>query len=139
MLETLKVRGITQADKHYSVLISCPAPLNLLLLFLAPLLLSSPNPQRLNQTFLLVAYLPVLVAATALFIAGEIAMYPVVYFKMLFHKLTMVWVYSKSFRVSRAVKFANFILYGLHGPFTLTGNSAVDTYYFVRHLLRFEL
>jgi hypothetical protein len=51
----------------------------------------------------------------------------------------MVWVYSKSFRVSRADKFANFILYGLHGPFTLAANSAVDTYYFVRHLLRFEL
>jgi len=82
---------------------------------------------------------PLLVAATALFVAGEIAMYPFVYFKMLFHKLTMVWVYSKSFRVSRADKFANFILYGLHGPFTLAGNSAVDTYYFVRHLLQFEL
>jgi hypothetical protein len=44
MLETLKVRAITQADKNYSILISCPAPLNLLLFFVAPLLLSSQNP-----------------------------------------------------------------------------------------------
>ena len=74
-----------------------------------------------------------------LFVAGEICMYPFVYFKMLFHKLTMVWVYSKNFRVSRADKFANFILYALHGPFTLAGNSIIDTYFFVRHLLQTDL
>jgi len=139
MLETLKVRSITQADKNHSILISCPAPMNLILFFVGPGVMSSDNQQRLNQNLLLLAYTPVLLASTALFVLGEVAMYPFVYFKMLFHKLTMVWVYSKSFRVSRADKFANFIMYCMHGPFTLAGNSIIDTYFFVRHLLLIDL
>lgn len=66
-------------------------------------------------------------------------MWPFVYTKMLFHKLTMVWVYSKSYRVSRADKFANFIAFVMHGPFTVIGNSLVDTYFFVNHLLLIDL
>jgi len=41
MLECLKIRPQTQPDKRYSSLISIPAPLNVLLLLLAPFLLTS--------------------------------------------------------------------------------------------------
>ena len=62
-------------------------------------------------------------------------MWPLIYTKMVFHKLTMVWVYSKSFRVSRADKFMNFIKYVFLGPFITIGNSLVDTYFFVKHMI----
>jgi len=80
-------------------------------------------------------YLPILVATTAAFLIGEMIMWPIVYIKMTFHKLTMVWVYSKSFRVSRAHKFTFFILYAGFGFFINVGNTVVDTYYFIRHML----
>lgn len=41
IMETLKIRPQTQADKNYSALISLPPPLNTLLFFLAPFLMSS--------------------------------------------------------------------------------------------------
>ena len=44
MVETLRSRSTTQADKNYSVLISVPVPFNLLLIFVAPSLLLSKNP-----------------------------------------------------------------------------------------------
>lgn len=139
MIETLKVRSITQADKDYSILISCPAPLNFFLLFAAPCLLSSKNQSGLNQKLLLAAYSPILFTLVVIFFSAEMVMWPFVYTKMLFHKLTMVWVYSKSYRVSRADKFANFIAFVMHGPFTVIGNSLVDTYFFVKHLLLVDL
>ena len=66
-------------------------------------------------------------------------MWPFVYTKMVFHKLTMVWVYSKSWRISRADKFANFIAYCLFGPFATIANSFIDLVQFVRHMLRLDL
>ena len=45
MLEKLKIRPVTVADKEFSVLISLPAPLNVILLFLAPFLFVSRNPE----------------------------------------------------------------------------------------------
>ena len=44
-------------------------------------------------------------------------------------------VYSKSFRVSRADKFMNFVIWVATGPFILFATIFVDTYYFVQHLL----
>jgi hypothetical protein len=106
IIETLKLRSITQADKNYSILISMPVPLNFFLLFIGPAVVTSNNPQGLNEFWLKVTYAPILIINTICFIAGEICMWPFVYVKMFFHKLTMVWVYSKSYRVSRADKFA---------------------------------
>ena len=139
MIETLRVRPATQADKTYSVLISMPPPFNFLLFFLAPFVISSKNPQNINMTFLIIAYLPVLITVTLLFIIGEVIMWPFVYTKMVFHKLTMVWVYSKAFRVSRADKFAHFVYFAFFGPFITIGNSFIDLLFFLRHLMQFDL
>lgn len=140
MVETLKLRAVTQADKNYSLLISVPAPLNFFLFFAAPILLTNNvNPQKTNERLLFLFYIPILLVMTILFFIGEIIMWPLVYVKMIFHKLTMTWVYSKSFRVSRADKFMNFIVYVFIGPFVTIGNSFVDTYYFVRHMIQFDL
>lgn len=139
MIETLKVRPATQADKFYSVLISMPPPFGILLFFLAPFLISSSRPERLNMPFLIVAYLPVLVAVTSLFAIGEVLMWPFVYVKMVFHKLTMVWVYSKAFRVSRADKFGHFVYFVFFGPFITIGNSIIDLFFFLNHMMQFDL
>ncbi len=139
MLETLKIRPVTQADKKYSLLISLPPPFNVFLFFFAPFLLTSKQPEQLNQKLLLLAYMPVLLASVLVFLIGEIIMWPFVYSKMVFHKLTMVWLYSKSFRVSRADKFMNFIFYTFLGVFLIPGNTLIDLYFFIRHLVRYDL
>lgn len=83
--------------------------------------------------------MPVLLGSLLVFLIGEIIMWPFVYSKMVFHKLTMVWLYSKSFRVSRADKFMNFIFYTFTGVLLTPGNTIVDLYFFLRHLVRYDL
>jgi len=139
MIETLKLGSTTEADKNYSLLVSVPVPLNFFLIFLAPMVLTSKNPQPVNQKFLFITYIPVLIATTALFVAGEVLMWPFSYIKMVFHKLTMVWVYSKSYRVSRADKFIKFVFFIFGGVPIVIGNTLVDTYFMVRHMIRFDL
>lgn len=139
MIETLQIRSTTQADRKYSVLISIPPPLNVILLFFAPFLVSTTNPQKINERMLKVAYIPVLVFVTIVFGLGEMLMWPFVYIKIVFHKLTMVYVYSKSFRVSRADKFVHFLFFLFCGPVIIPGNSIIDLIYFVKHLTLKEL
>lgn len=81
------------------------------------------------------AYLPILVCSVAVFIAYNIALIPIAYLKLFFHKMIMIMVYSKSFRVSRADKFMYFVLFSALGLFILTINAIVDIYYFIKHLL----
>ena len=118
---------------------SLPPPLNFFLLFAAPYVISTTNQEKLNQRMLWIAYLPVLVCVTLLFALGEVVMWPFVYVKLIFHKLTMTWVYSKSFRVSRADKFSNFLFFFFAGPLIIASNSVVDVYFFVRHLTLLDL
>lgn len=86
-----------------------------------------------------IAYFPILLGSVALFMAGEIIMIPFVYMKMVFHKLTMVWAYSKSWRLTRATKFTNFIAYIVFGFLTAVGNAFIDLQFFIRHNLRYDL
>ena len=78
-------------------------------------------------------------SVTILFGLIELVMWPFVYVKLVFHKLTMVWVYSKSYRVSRADKFMSFVVFFFFGPFIVMSNSVIDLYYFLRHMMRFDL
>lgn len=58
---------------------------------------------------------------------------------MVFHKLTMVWVYSKTYRVSRADKFMRFIFFFAFGPIITVGNTFVDTYFFLQHCMKIDI
>ena len=51
----------------------------------------------------------------------------------------MVWVYSKSYRTSRADKFIKFIFFVFFGPVITIGNTIVDTYFMIRHMIKFDL
>lgn len=139
MIETLKVRSVMQADKEYSALISLPPPLNGLLFFLAPFLMTSKNPEMINKAILWVTYLPLLVLTFGVFMAYNLALIPVTYVKMFFHKMIMIFVYSKSYRVSRADKFMLWIMFIVIGPFRLMANFLVDMVAFVKHSTLQEL
>ena len=133
MLETLRVRPVMQADKDYSALISLPPPLNSLLFFLAPFLLTTKSPEFLNKAILWVAYLPLLIMTFTVFASYSFALLPVTYVKMFFHKMVMIFVYSKSYRVSRADKFMLWIFFAIVGPVRLLANVLVDLVAFLQH------
>ena len=133
MLETLRVRPVMQADKEYSALVSLPPPLNALLFFLAPFLMTTKNPETLNKIILWVAYLPLLMLSFGVFAAYSVALLPLTYVKMFFHKMVMIFVYSKSYRVGRADKFMLWIVFIVWGPFRLTSNCIFDCLAFLKH------
>ncbi len=133
MLETLRIRPQTQADRDYSALVSIPPPLNASLLFLAPFLMTSKNPEAWNRAILWVAYLPVLAATGSVFFVYEVALVPLTFLKVMFHKMIMIFIYSKSYRVTKADKFMLWIFFIMVGPFRLTANVATDTAAFLKH------
>jgi hypothetical protein len=135
MLETLKLRPTTEADKEYSALVSLPTPLNAIHFLLAPFLLTSKKPESFNKCILFIAYFPIIFFVTAVFFVYNLAIIPFTYVKMFFHKLVMIMVYSKAFRVSRADKFMNFVVFTAFGVILLLINVFVDIYYFLIHLL----
>lgn len=113
--------------------------MNAIHIFAAPFLLTSKEPENLNEFLLLIAYSPILVVAVIIFIIYNLILWPFAYMKLFFHKLIMIMVYSKSFRVSRADKFMNFVIFIIIGPFVLLINIGLDTYIFVRHMLLKDL
>ena len=133
LIEALKVRAVTQADKEYSSLISLPPPLNGILFFLGPFLMTSRNPEIINRVVLWVAYLPILICSFVIFASYSFALIPLTYLKMFFHKMIMIFIYSKSHRVSRADKFMLWIFFGIIGPFRLFRNAVVDCIAYLQH------
>jgi len=131
MLETLKIRPQTMADKDYSALISIPPPLNVFLILLAPFLLTSSNPEFWNRLILWVAYLPVLLITTTVFLIYEIVLTPLTFLKVFFHKMIMIFIYSKSYRITKADKFILWIFFIITGPFRLIANIGTDTVAFI--------
>ena len=133
MLETLRIRPQTQADRDYSALISIPPPLNATLLLLAPFLMTSKNPEMWNRAILWVAYLPVLTVTTTVFFVYEVVLTPLTFLKVMFHKMIMIFIYSKSYRVTKADKFMLWIFFIMVGPFRLVANVITDTAAFIKH------
>ena len=131
MMETLKIRPQTHAEKEYSSLISIPAPLNFIHIFFAPFLLTSKKPQKCNEIILSMGYIPVMIGTTLVFIIYNLLLVPLCFVKLWWHKLIMVYVYSKSYRVSRADKFITFCLFWVFGLVTLTLNTFTDIYFFL--------
>ena len=139
MLDTLHVRPVTEADHEFSSLVSLPAPLNVLHLFLAPILLTRTDPEFWNTAILWIAYMPILIVTTVLFFAYSVLIYPVCLVKVFFHKMIMIFVYSKSHRVQRADKFMLWVMFTITGPFRLFINIFTDLVSFVRHCVQSDL
>jgi hypothetical protein len=75
-----------------------------------------------------------MIGTTIVFMVYNILLVPICFLKLWWHKLIMVYVYSKSYRVSRADKFITFCLFWVFGLVTLTLNTFTDIYFFLRHL-----
>ncbi len=134
MLETLKIRSQTHANKDHSSMISIPVPLNFINLLGIPCLLGSmANRYRLNGKILRFVYFFVLLGTGLVFMVYTLLIIPVCYVKMWFHKFTMIFVYSKSYRKARSDKFISAIFFTGVGLLTLTANFLLDLIAFVRH------
>lgn len=83
----------------------------------------------------MIAYIPIVIISTILFIGYNIILIPFAYIKLFFHKLIMIMVYSKSYRVSRADKFMTFVIFIFIGFPVLILNAIVDIGIFVKHLM----
>ena len=81
-----------------------------------------------------IAYIPIMICVTIVFIVYNLLLVPICFVKLWWHKLIMVYVYSKSYRVSRADKFITFCMFWGAGLFSLTINTVVDVWYFLKHL-----
>jgi hypothetical protein len=97
--------------------------------------MTSKKPECFNKFILFIAYIPIIIFATLVFFVYNLALLPFTYIKIFFHKLVMIMVYSKAFRVSRADKFMNYVIFVSFGAFFLLANVFVDIYYFLKHLL----
>ncbi len=80
-----------------------------------------------------------MIVTTLFFFVYTIAIIPFAYVKMYFHKLVMIFVYSKSYRTTRADKFIQSAVFLVIGPVVLTLNSIVDLYWFIKHLLSMDI
>jgi len=58
---------------------------------------------------------------------------PVCFLKVFFHKMIMIFVYSKSHRIGRADKFMQWVTFTITGPIRLTANMLVDMVVFLQH------
>lgn len=139
MLETLKIRPQTSPDKRYSALISLPPPINVILVFFAPILLCTKNPELWNKVILWIAYLPVLCVSFILFILYTAALLPLSFVKLFFHKMIMIFMYSKSYRVHKSDKFMQWVIFAVIGLFRITANFFVDLIAFVKHCVMSDL
>jgi hypothetical protein len=101
--------------------------------------MTTKTPEKWNIAILWVAYLPVLIVTTALFFVYEILLLPLTFVKVLFHKMIMIFIYSKSYRVTKADKFMLWILFMMIGPLRLLVNVVTDTAAFVKHAMVMDL
>jgi hypothetical protein len=114
-------------------MISLPAPLNALLILLAPFLLTSRSPELWNSIILWIAYIPVLIVTFLLYFVYTTTLLPLAFVKIFFHKMIMIFMYSKSYRVHKSDKFMQWVIFAVIGPFRMTANFLMDLVAFLQH------
>lgn len=114
-------------DKRYGFLIVNTAPLSLVSLLVAPFLVcikSETTLKRMNSILLRIGYLPVAVAATAVFLIANVLMCPVAYLATLAKKLQL------TLTARTKTSAADLITFGLVGLLTLAISVIIDTRFF---------
>lgn len=107
--------------------------MNVLLILLAPFLLTASKPEFWNKLILWVAYLPVLFVTFVIYLVYTACLLPLSFVKIFFHKMIMIFMYSKSYRVHKSDKFMQWVLFAVIGPFRMTANFFVDLIAFLMH------
>ncbi len=67
------------------------------------------------------------------------ALLPLAMVKMFFHKMVMIFMYSKSYRVHKSEKFMQWVMFTAIGPLRLTANFFIDLIAFVHHCIYTDL
>ena len=89
---------------------------------------------KMNQVFLHIEFAPVAFVLCVFYFVYTLAILPLTYVKLWFHKLTMIFTYSRVYRRDRDYKFIRAMEFLVVGPLLLTVNFFIDLQYFVRHL-----
>ena len=136
VMSTLRMREVTEADDEYSFLICGFPPLNSLFVLVMPFFLTIRREQRhkMNQVFLHIEFAPVAFVLCVFYFVYTLAILPLTYVKLWFHKLTMIFTSSRVYRRDRDYKFIRAMEFLVVGPLLLTVNFFIDLQYFVRHL-----
>jgi hypothetical protein len=93
----------------------------------------------MNDAILWIAYLPVLLVTFSIYFVYTTALLPLCMVKMFFHKMVMIFMYSKSYRVHKSEKFMQWVIFLVIGPLRLTNNFLVDLVAFVSHCIQVDL
>lgn len=83
--------------------------------------------------------MPVLAVTFSLYLVYTTALLPLCMVKMFFHKMVMIFVYSKSYRVHKSEKFMQWVMFLILGPFRLVANYLVDLVAFLQHCVFTDL
>ena len=139
LLNTLKVREVSEADGKYSAVISAPFPLSILNIPLGSIVLAAKSPE-FNLFVLHIYYFPVMLVLLALFTAYQAVILPFAYLKIAGHKWALVIKAPKgSGSSSSADRAGQAFVFLLFGPILLAFNMIVDTYWFLVHLYKMDL
>ena len=139
LLQTLSVREVSEADDKYSAVISAPFPISVLNLLIGSIVLAAKSP-KLNELVLHLYFLPVLVGSFICFIIYQVAIIPMVYVKMIFHKWALLVKAPKGMgSASFFDRAGKAIIFMLFGPLVLVLNALVDIVWFLIHIYKKDL
>lgn len=74
-----------------------------------------------------------------IYTAYTLCLYGYAFVKVFFHKMIMIFMYSKSYRVHKSDKFMTWVAFAVVGPFRLLSNVLTDLVAFVQHCMMTNL
>jgi len=122
-------------ENQYSCLISIPMPLNVVTIFILPVMVLVKDPsarKRINRVILMITYTPIALLSIAVFFTVNVILLPMAFVKALLHKLLIVF---RSKKKEHLAELINFTFIGL--PVMLSGQ-AVELKEFVVHLYNWD-
>lgn len=122
-------------ENQYSCLISIPLPLNVLTVFLVPVMVlvkDSVMRKRINKIILMITYTPVALLSILAFTVLNIVLLPLAYAKAMLHKLLIV------FRLKKKQHIAELIYFAFIGLPVMISGQAVELKNFVVHLYNWD-
>jgi hypothetical protein len=83
--------------------------------------------------------MPVLLVTFTIYFIYTAALLPLAFVKVFFHKMVMVFMYSKSYRVHKSDKFMQWVLFAVIGGPRMIANFFVDLVSFLQHCLKQDI
>lgn len=83
--------------------------------------------------------MPVLLVTFSIYFVYTAALLPLAFVKVFFHKMVMVFMYSKSYRVHKSDKFMQWVLFAVIGGPRMVANFLIDLVAFLQHCLKQDI